>query len=333
MLNPKLKLNQDLFSKGVSLKSSRDGFGDGIVEAADKNPNIIALSADLSNSVKLDKFIKKYPQRFIQVGIAEQNMCSIAFGLSANGKTPFVVSHAVFITSRSFDQIRLSICSTNSNVKIIGSHAGFSNGPDGLSAEPLEDIALMRVLPNMVVINTIDYQQTRKAVKEIANYKGPVYLRFSKAQTPEITTSETPFKIAKADVYVEGCDVTLISCGPITYDALVAAKNLKAKYKIEVEVISSPTIKPLDEETILKSVKKTNLAVTVEEHQITGGLGGAVSELLSEKLPTKLLRIGVNDTFGESGRCDDLKDKYKISAHHIEEKVLKLVRENKEIKG
>lgn len=329
MLNSKLKLNQNLFTKDVELKSSRDGFGEGIVEAAQRNDNIVVLAADLANSVKLNDFIKKFPQRFIQTGIAEQNMCSMAFGLSSNGKIPFVVSHAVFLTSRAWDQIKLSICSTNSNVKIIGSHAGFSNGPDGLSAEPLEDIALMRVLPNMVVINTIDYEQTKKATVKIAKHKGPVYLRFSKAETPKITTKETPFKVGRADVLIEGKDVSIISCGPITYDALVAAKNLKAKYKIEAEVISSPTIKPLDENTILKSVKKTSLVVTVEEHQIIGGLGGAVSELLSEKLPTKLLRIGVNDTFGESGSYEELKDKYGISSHHIEEKVLKLLKESK----
>jgi transketolase len=198
-----------------------------------------------------------------------------------------------------------------------------------LSAEPLEDFALMRVLPNLVVINTIDYEQTKKAVEEIAKYKGPVYLRFSKAETPEITTKETPFKIGRADVLVEGKDITIISCGPIIYDALVAAKNLKAKYKIEAEVISSPTIKPLDEETILRSAKKTGLVITVEEHQIIGGLGGAVAELLSEKLPTKLLRIGVNDSFGESGTYEELKDKHGISYHHIEEKILKLLKESK----
>jgi transketolase len=329
MLNLKLKLNQNLFTKDVKLKASRDGFGEGIVEAATKNENIVALAADLANSVKLSDFIKKYPKRFIQTGIAEQNMCSMAFGLATNGKIPFVVSHAVFLTSRAWDQIKLSICSTNSNVKVIGSHAGFSNGPDGLSAEQLEDIALMRVLPNMVVINTIDYEQTKKATVEIAKHKGPVYLRFSKAETPEITTKETPFKIGRADVLVEGKDITIISCGPIIYDALVAAKNLKAKYKIEAEVISSPTVKPLDEETILKSVKKTNLVVTVEEHQIIGGLGGAIAELLSEKLPTKLLRIGINDSFGESGTYEELKDKYEISYHHIEEKILKLLKESK----
>jgi len=329
MLNPKLKLNQDLFIKDVKMKSARDGFGDGIVKAAEKNKNIVALAADLSNSVKLTKFAEKFPKRFVQCGIAEQNMCSIAFGLASNGKIPFVVSHAIFLTSRAWDQIRLSICSTNSNVKLIGSHSGFSNGPDGASAEPLEDIALMRVLPNMTVINTIDYEQTKKAVVEIANHEGPVYLRFSKTETPELTTKKTPFKIGKADVFVEGKDVTIISCGAILFEALVAAKNLKAKYKIQAEVVSSPTIKPLDAATLLKSVKKTGLAVTVEEHQITGGLGGAVAELLSEKLPTPLLRIGVQDTFGESGSYEELKNKYGLSSHHIEAKILKFLKYNK----
>jgi len=329
MLNPKLKLNQDLFLKDVKMKSARDGFGKGIVEAAEKNRAIIALAADLSNSVKLTEFAEKFPKRFIQCGIAEQNMCSIAFGLAANGKIPFVVSHAIFLTSRAWDQIRLSICSTKSNVKLIGSHAGFSNGPDGASAEPLEDVALMRVLPNMTVLNTVDYEQTKKAVAEIANHEGPVYLRFSKTETPELTTKETPFKIGKADVFVEGKDVTIISCGAILFEALVAAKNLKAKYKIQAEVISSPTIKPLDAATLLKSVKKTGLAVTVEEHQIAGGLGGAVAELLSERLPTPLLRIGVQDTFGESGSYEDLKNKYGLSSHHIEAKVLKFLKYNK----
>ncbi len=327
MLNPKLKLNQNLFRDEDQRKSSREGFGEGILEAGSKNENIVALSADLSDSVKLGNFAKKFPKRFIQTGIAEQNMCSISCGLSMEGKIPFVVSHAVFLAYRSYDQIRLSICMNSSNVKICGSHEGFSNGPDGASAEPLEDIAIMRVLPNMTVINTIDYEQTKKAVLEISKHKGPVYLRFSKAETPQITTKDTPFKIGKADILIEGKDITLISCGSITYEALVASKNLKAKYGIEVEVISSHTIKPLDEETILKSAKKTNLVVTVEEHQIIGGLGGAISELLSEKLPCPLLRIGVNDTFGESGSYQDLKDKYRISSHNIEEKLVNFIRD------
>jgi len=325
MLNQKIKLNQGVLGKDVKLKASRDGFGEGMCEIAEENKNIVALVADLSYSVKLDKFKERYPERFIQCGIAEQNMTGIAAGLSICGKIPYITTHAIFGTSRNWDQIRLSVCFSKANVKICGSHAGFSNGPDGGNAEPLEDISIMRVLPNMVVINTIDYWQTKKAVKEISRHKGPVYLRYSKAETPEITTEETPFKIGKADVLMEGKDVTIVSCGTIIYEALIAAKNLKAKYKIEAEIISSPTIKPLDEETILKSIKKTGCAVTVEEHQTTGGLGGAVAEVLSKKLPTKLLRIGVNDTFGESGSYSDLKDKYGLSSHQIEEKVLKFI--------
>lgn len=326
MLNQRLKLNQDFFING-NKKSPRDGFGDALLEIAEKDNSIVALAADLSESVKLKKFIDKFPDRFIQAGIAEQNMCSMASGLAMEGKKPFVVTHAVFLTSRAWDQIKLSICMTNANVKICGSHEGFSNGPDGASAEPLEDIAIMRVIPNLVVINPIDYEQTRKAVLEISKHMGPVYLRFSKAELPNITTKETPFKIGKADTLVEGDKVTIISCGAITYEALMAVNNLKAKYKIDAELISSPTIKPIDEFRILESVKKTGIAVTVEEHQKIGGLGGAVAELLSEKLPSPLLRIGVEDTFGESGSYQELKDKYGLSSHHIEEKVLNFLKE------
>lgn len=326
MLNQRLKLNQDFFIN-ENKKSPRDGFGDALLEIAEKDNSIVALAADLSESVKLKKFIDKFPDRFIQAGIAEQNMCSIASGLAMEGKKPFVVTHAVFLTSRAWDQIKLSICMTNANVKICGSHEGFSNGPDGASAEPLEDIAIMRVIPNLVVINPIDYEQTRKAVLEISKHMGPVYLRFSKAELPNITTKETPFKIGKADTLVEGDKVTIISCGAITYEALMAVNNLKAKYKIDAELISSPTIKPIDEFRILESVKKTGIAVTVEEHQKIGGLGGAVAELLSEKLPSPLLRIGVEDTFGESGSYQELKDKYGLSSHHIEEKVLNFLKE------
>ena len=327
MLNSRLKLNQDVFLEDVEKKSPRDGFGETLVEVAQKDSSIVALAADLSESVKLKNFFEKYPERFIQTGIAEQNMCSIASGLATEGKIPFVVSHAVFLTYRAWDQIRLSICMTDSNVKICGSHEGFSNGPDGASAEPLEDIAIMRVLPNSTIINPIDYEQTKKAVAEISKHKGPVYLRFSKATIPNITTKDTPFKIGKADTLVEGKDITIISCGTITYEVLLAVKNLKAKYKIDAELISSPTIKPLDNLRILESVKKTGRAVTVEEHQITGGLGGAIAELLSEKLPSPLLRIGVEDLFGESGSYEDLKNKHGLSSHHIENRVINFLKD------
>ena len=325
MLNPKLKLNQDVFREEKG-KSPRKGFGEGMLEIAEKNKDVVVLAADLAHSLELSSFIEKYSNRFINCGIAEQNMIGISAGLAIEGKIPFVASHAIFDTTRCWDQIRLSVCLSNLNVKICGSHEGFSNGPDGASAEPLEDITLTRVLPNMVVVNTIDYEQTKKAVVEILKHKGPVYLRFSKAEVPEITTKDTAFKIGVADVLVEGKDITIISCGSITYEALVAVKNLKAKYKIEAELISSPTIKPLDKETILKSAKKTGLVATVEEHQINGGLGGAICELLSENLPTPILRIGINDTFGESGDYNDLKDKYGLSSHHIESKIINFLK-------
>lgn len=331
MLNQKIKLNQDIFSSDVKLKESRGGFGEGVLDAAALNKNLVVLGADLSYSVKLKGFMEKYPERFIHCGIAEQNMMGIAAGLAMSGKIPIVATHAIFTTTRNWDQIRLSVCLQNANVKICGSHAGLSNGPDGANALPLEDIATMRVLPNMTVINTIDSNQTQKAVIEISKHKGPVYLRFSKAETPLITTMETPFKIGKADVFIEGKDVTIISCGPILYEAMLAAKHLKAKYKIEAEVISSPTIKPLDETTILKSVKKTKYVVTVEEHQINGGLGGTIAELLSDKNPLPLLRIGINDTFLESGKYKELKDKYGLSAHHIEDKVYKFLKSMEKI--
>ena len=322
MLNYRLRLNQDVFLKDSETRSPRDAFGKTLTDLAGKNTSIIALVADLSESVKLKDFGEKYPDRFIQTGIAEQNMCSMSAGLAIEGNTPFLVSHAVFLTYRGWDQIRLSICMNNLNVKICGSHEGFSNGPDGASAQPLEDIAIMRVLPNITVINPIDYEQTKKAVIEISKYNGPVYLRYSKAGTPDITTKDTPFMIGKAYTLVEGTDITVISCGAITYEALVAVRNLKAKYKINAELIASPTIKPIDKEKILESVGKTKMCVTVEEHQITGGLGGTISELLSENLPSPLLRIGVQDTFGESGDYEDLKNKYGLSSHHIEEKII-----------
>jgi transketolase len=327
MLNTRLKLNQDLFLKDVKKRSPRDAFGEAIIEIARKNNSIVTLSADLSESIKLQEFKKSFPDRFIQIGISEQNMCSVASGLAMEGKIPFVASHAVFLIYRGWDQIRLSICMNKLNVKLCGSHEGFSNGPDGASAEALEDIALTRVLPNITIVNPIDFEQTKKAVFDIADIKGPAYLRFSKAAIPDITTKSTPFRIGKADILVEGEDVTLISSGAITYEALVAVKNLKAKHKIDAELISSPTIKPLDEKRILESAEKTGRVVTIEEHQINGGLGGAISELLSEKLPTPLLRIGMQNLFGESGDYDDLLNKYELSSHHIENKVLKFLQE------
>lgn len=326
MLNPKLNLNQDVFLADVETKSNRQGFGEGLLLAGEKSSQVVACCTDLTDSTKVDLFAKKFPERFVQMGIAEQNMIGIAAGLAKETKIPFAVSHAIFNPARNWDQIRISVALSDLNVKVVGTHSGFSNGRDGAVAESLEDVALMRVLPRMIVIEPIDALQAKKSVQVIAEYKGPVYLRISKETTPLITTEETPFEIGKAQVLSEGKDVTIISSGPITYEALLAARDLKAKHTIEAEVISSPTIKPLDEETLLASVKKTGKAVVVQEHQIIGGLGSAVAELTGTRYPIKLAIVGVKDCFGESGGYQELKDKYGLNSHNIVNEVLKLIK-------
>ncbi len=323
MLNEKLNLNPDVFMESSELKSEREGFGEAVMDLGQKEERVIVLCADLTESLKLNAFSKKFPTRFIEVGIAEQNMAGIAAGLALSGKIPFIASHAVFSPYRNWDQIRLSVALTKANVKIVSSHVGFSNSPDGSVAESLEDIALMRVLPNMVVISPIDYEQTKKAVVKALYEDGPVYIRICKEKTPQITTSKTPFEIGEAYKLTEGEDITIVSTGAIIYEALNAAKKLKALHKISAEVIATPTIKPLDEATIIGSVKKTGKCVTLEEHQINGGLGSAVAEILAkENLPLNA-RIGVNDSFGGSGSYEELKNKFGLSSHHI----VKLVKE------
>lgn len=325
MLNTELKLNENSLSKDVETKSTRDGFGDALLEEG-KNPQIIALCADLTESVRLDKFAKTYPDRFIQTGIAEQNMAGIGAGLALSDKIPFICSHAIFQPSRNWDQIRLSICFSNVNVKIVGSHSGFSNGRDGGAALSLEDIALMRVLPNIIILNPADYFQAKKAVRAAIQHEGPVYLRLTKEETPVITTHGTPFEINKALTFVEGEDVSIFTTGPILNEALHAASELKTKHKVSAEVVSFHSIKPLDKETLLKSASKTKHVVTVEEHQINGGFGGAVAEILIQNLPIPAGIVAVNDTFGESGSYKELKDKYGLSSHHIVDKVLEVLK-------
>jgi len=326
MLNPNLHLNSDLFQTDVETKSIRTGFGEGLLFVGEKYKDVVALCADLTSSTKVDLFAKKFPERFIQTGIAEQNMISIATGLAISGKIPFAVSHAIFSPSRNWDQIRMSVCLSDANVKIVGTHLGFSNGKDGAVAESLEDVALMRVLPRMIILQPLDAIEAKKAVIAAAEYKGPVYLRISKEETPVITTKETPFEIGKGCVLTEGKDITIISSGPVTHEALLAAKDLKARYDVEAEIVSCTTIKPLDEDTVLKSIKKTGRVVTIEEHQIIGGLGSAVAELISEKYPVKLLRIGMKDSFGESGSYKELKDKYGLSSHNIVKEVINFIK-------
>lgn len=329
-------LNPKLYSKDVEQVPTRNGFGDGLVLAAEKDPNVVGLCADLTESTRMLAFAKKFPERFIQVGVAEQNMASVAAGLAIEGKIPFFASYAVFSPGRNWDQIRVNGCYNNANIKIVGAHTGISVGPDGATHQALEDIAITRVLPNLVVLAPCDALEARKVILAAALYKGPVYFRLGREKTPVITTDQTPFEIGKAYVYREGTDVTIIACGSLLYEALMAAEQLgslasngKPGFQVSVEVINCPTIKPLDRKTILASVKKTRAVVTVEEHQITGGLGGAVCEMLAEEYPVPVVRIGMPDSFGESGNPDELLTKYGMKAKDIVAAVQRAVRMKK----
>ena len=309
-------LNPKLFSKDVEMIPTRNGYGDGAVEAGRANPNVVVLCCDLVESTRSLPFAKAFPQRFFEMGVAEQNMAGVGAGMAATGKIPFISSYAVFSPGRNWDQIRVSIAYSNLNVKIMGAHSGISVGPDGATHQALEDIAIMRVLPNMVVLAPCDAHEARKAVLAAAKYVGPVYIRFTREKTPVITRPSTPFEIGKAVVLREGSDVTLIACGPLVYEALLAAEQL-SKRAIDAEVINCPSIKPLDKKTILKSVQKTGAAVTVEEHQTTGGLFGAIAEFLSQTNPVPIIPVGMDDTFGESGTPEELLKKYGMKAANI----------------
>jgi len=287
-----------------------------LVEAGQKNKNVVALSADLSGSTRSKWFAEKFPNRFFEVGVAEQNLALIAAGLALGGKIPFIDSFAVFSPARNWDHIRTAICYNNANVKIVGSHAGLSTGPDGATHQALEDIAIMRVLPNMKVIAPCDAEEARKATIAMAKDKTPAYLRLTRPSAPVITTKKTPFKIGKAEIFHSGKNITLIACGPLIYEALKAANEL-SKEKIGVEVINCHTIKPLDKNTILKSVRKTSRVIAIEDHQVAGGLGSAVAELLSEYYPVPIKFIGVKDKFGESGKDEALLKKYGLTSNNI----------------
>lgn len=294
----------------------RKGFGKGLLEAGQRWDNIVAACADLTESTQMHLFAEAYPERFIEVGVAEQNLVTVGSGLAAMGKVPFVSSYAAFSPGRNWEQIRTTICLNDQPVKVIGSHAGVSVGPDGATHQMLEDLALMRALPNMVVIAPCDSVEAAKATIAMAADKRPNYMRLAREATPVITTDLTPFQIGKAYLFAEGEDLTIIATGTMSYQALAAAQLL-AKDKIKAEVIHVPTIKPLDEKTILKSVTKTRHVITAEEAQINGGLGGAVAELLAEKLPTPMIRIGIRDRFGESGKPEELLEHFGLTSRHI----------------
>ncbi|HEY5268003.1 MAG TPA: transketolase family protein [Candidatus Saccharimonadales bacterium] len=302
----------------------RKGFGKGLVKAGKDNPQVVAACADLTDSTQMGLFKAEFPSRFFEIGVAEQNLVTVGSGLAAMGKIPFVSSYAAFSPGRNWEQIRTTICINDRPVKIVGSHAGVSVGPDGATHQMLEDIALMRVLPNMVVIVPCDSLQAEKATQAMAKDKRPNYLRLAREATAIITDEDTPFEIGMSYVYHEGKDVTIFACGTVVYESLVAAKILESE-GISAEVVNVATIKPLDEKTILASVSKTRLVVTVEEAQINGGLGGAISELLSEHLPTKIHRIGMQDRFGESGEPNELIKHFHLDSISIAQSVKELV--------
>ena len=305
-------------------KDTRSGFGAGLAELADKNPNVVALCADLIGSLKMEKFIEKAPERFVQTGIAEANMMGIAAGLATAGKIPFAGTFANFATSRVLDQVRQSIAYSNKNVKIAASHAGLTLGEDGATHQVLEDIGQMKMLPGMVVINPCDYNQTKQATLAAAEYEGPVYLRFGRPVVPVFIPEDMPFEIGKGILLQEGTDVTIVATGHLVWESLLAADELE-KQGISCEIINIHTIKPLDEEIILKSVEKTGKIVTAEEHNYLGGLGESVAGMLARKRPTPQEFVAVQDTFGESGTPAELMHKYKIDSFAVIEAVKRIL--------
>jgi transketolase len=313
-----LHLNdQDLRAKDIKKESIRDGFGRGLLKAGQVNDQVVGICADLTDSTKMSLFAEAFPERFIEAGIAEQNIVTVGSGMAAMGKIPYVSSYAAFCPGRCWEQIRTTICLNEQNVKIVGSHAGLYTAPDGATHQALEDVTLMRTLPHMVVLVPCDSVESEKMALAMASDNRPNYIRLARGASPVLTTAHTPFEIGKAYVFREGTDVTLIANGTMVYQALVAADML-AKDGISAEVVHVPTVKPLDEATILKSVRKTGAVVTAEEGQIIGGLGGAVAELLSENLPTPLKRIGMQDEFGQSAKePEELLKHYGLDGMHI----------------
>jgi transketolase len=352
MLNNKIKLNQNLFDADVEKIPTRRGFGDGLLLAGKADFKVVALSADLTESTQVHLFKEAFPERFIEVGVAEQNLASVASGLAAAGKIPVIASYAIFSPGRNWEQIRTTICYNDRKVIIAGSHAGLSVGPDGGSHQALEDIALMRVLPNMTVLSPSDAIEARKAILAAvsSSQKTPVYIRLAREKTPLITTEETPFEIGRAQIVwgdhidcdmdsksvgkssagvpVTGaalCDIGIIATGPILYNAILAAKAL-GELKIRVKVLNLATIKPIDEEAVVSLARQSHGRIlTVEEHQVSGGMGSAVAEVLSRKYPSKMAYVGVENRFGQSGTTEELYKEYGLSVESIVEKAKGLV--------
>lgn len=329
MLNPEIRLNPDIFEANVKELPTRAGYGDGLLYLGERNKNVVALCADVLESTYTAPFARKYPERFFECGVAEQNMAAVAAGLGISGKIPFIASYATFSPGRNWEQIRATIAYNDSNVKIAGHHAGISTGPDGATHQATEDISIMRVLPNMNVIVPCDAIEAKKATIASASIWGPVYLRFQREKTPIITTEDTPFVPGKIEIFWTSKKpvVLIVATGPILYKAIWAARDLE-KEKINVLVVNCHTIKPLDKQ-IVELAKKCKAVVTVEEHQIFGGLGSAVAEILATNFPVPMEFVGIKDAFGESGPAEELLKKYGLDISDIKSAVKKVIKKRK----
>lgn len=323
MLNPYLHLNPNLFKEDVEQKPTRDGFGEALVELGEKNKDVVVLTADLSESTRTDKFEKAFPERFFEVGVAEQNMAAIAAGLAVSGKIPFISSYATFSPGKNWETIRTTIIYNNANVKIAGHHSGIVTGPDGATHQATEDIASVRAWPGIEILIPCDAIEARKATIKSVEHKGPSYLRFTRDKTPVITTDKTPFKPVQTFWTSEKAECVIFATGHMLYHALLAAKELK---DLNVLVANVTQIKPLDKKAIVELVRQTGAAVTVEDHQVTGGLGSAISELLAKEHPTPIEFIGLQDTFAESGTPAELTKKYKMDSASIISAVKKVIK-------
>jgi transketolase len=326
MIPAKQKLSGKLFTDSPGMAPTRDGFGLGLVELGSKDPRVVALCADLAESTRMLPFKEKYPERYIELGVAEQNLATVASGLANYGKIPFIASYATFSPGRNNEQIRTNISLSNLPVKIVGSHAGVSVGPDGATHQALEDIALMRVQPNMTVISPCDAEEARKATLAAGAHAGPVYLRLAREKTPCMTTAESPFELGKANVVWEGegAKVVIFATGPLVYHALRAAKELERT--TPVVVVNIHTIKPLDVKTIAAYAKKAGAVVTVEEHQVAGGMGSAIAEVVAQECPVPVEFVGMRDSFGQSGTPDELLEHYGMDTPHIIAAVKKVIK-------
>ncbi len=310
----------------LELQATRDGYGKGLVELGEKNKNVVVLCADLSESTRSLWFKEKFPDRFIEVGVAEQNMALVASGLASCGKIPFISSYAMFSPGRNWEQIRTTICYNNQPVKIAGAHAGVSVGPDGATHQAIEDIAIMRVIPNIIVVNPCDSIEAQKATVAAAYINKPFYIRLARSNSPVFTKKDTPFKIGKVEIFKDGKDLTIISSGPILYKAILASYEAEKKLSkegkdVSIKVLNCHTIKPLDKEMIINCAQETKRIITIEEHQVSGGLGSAVAELLSQEFPVKMKIIGINDRFGESGEPEELYEKFGLSVNKLSEEI------------